>query len=225
MSESIWWPEEHWWEKKVVPLGFVNFSLRQLATLLGGVLLGLLVSQPFGFPIFGVSFGGRALVFFVFVGLGYIIAIRRVKMLPLELQLYYVLRKKALERLRAKLSSVPLFGQIVGASAGSVASMPMSVQEMTVEDFKNPVPFAVTSRVKGLGAKSLVSLYLDDERRSDGTVSPEKPGYRLLYYPRPEDVGTHRLTARLDSTGETLVSVQLDVKTRSPDTVRSLIGG
>ena len=49
--ESIWWPEEQWWEKKAIPLGFVSLSLRQAATLLGGVLVGLVVSAAFNFPL------------------------------------------------------------------------------------------------------------------------------------------------------------------------------
>ena len=49
MSESIWWPDEPWWERKVLPLGFVTLSFRQLATMTIAFLAAFLVSLPFSF--------------------------------------------------------------------------------------------------------------------------------------------------------------------------------
>jgi len=63
MSESIWWPDELWWERKVLPLGFITLSFRQLATIMAAFLAAFFVSLPFTFPIAGLSFGGRAAVF------------------------------------------------------------------------------------------------------------------------------------------------------------------
>ena len=227
MSQSIWWPDELWWERKVVPLGFVSFSVRQLATIMGGVLLGLLASRWFAFPIDGVSFGGRALVFFLFVGLAYAVAVKRVKMLPLEAQVLYVFRKKGSKRLRERLASLPVFRKFVKARADPMAPAPRPVQEMTVEDFNDPVPFAIASRVGRLGERSRVSLFLDEDRRADAAVTPEKPGYRLLYRPRPGDVGVHRLTARLEATGEVLVSLELRVgtTTKQAEATRAPVAG
>jgi hypothetical protein len=57
MSESIWWPDEPWWERKALSLGFVTLSFRQLGTLTVAFLVAFLASAPFTFPVAGVSFG------------------------------------------------------------------------------------------------------------------------------------------------------------------------
>jgi len=44
MSESIWWTDEPWWERKVLPLGFITLSFRQLATLIAAFLVAFVVS-------------------------------------------------------------------------------------------------------------------------------------------------------------------------------------
>jgi hypothetical protein len=223
MTESIWWPEEFWWEKKVLPLGFVNLSVRQLATLMGGVVIGLLVSAPIAFPIAGVGFGGRVVVLLVFVGLAYVVAMRRVRMLPVELQLWFAFRERALKRLRTRLAEVRVLGRMAKVRVEPLDG-PVPIHEMVVEDFKNPVPFAVSSRLKVLPGRSTVALYLDEEKVMEEAVSPEKLGYRLLYYPRQGDVGVHRLVAKLLETGEVLVSFQVEVKQRSADAIRPSFG-
>ena len=70
MSESIWWPDEAWWERKSLPLGFITLSFRQLATILLSFLTAFVVSLPFEFAIAGASFGGRAAVFCIVFGIG-----------------------------------------------------------------------------------------------------------------------------------------------------------
>src|SRR5580700_6140802 len=99
MSESIWWADLPWWERKVLPLGFVTLSFRQLATMIIAFLAALLVSLPFTFPIAGVSFGGRAAVFCGVFGVGYVVSNRRVKLLPVELQALYFLRTDGIRKL------------------------------------------------------------------------------------------------------------------------------
>ena len=99
MSESIWWPDESWWERKVLPLGFVTLSFRQLATMMIAFLAAFLVSLPFTFPIAGVSFGGRAAVFCGVFGVGYVVSNRRVRLLPVELQALYFLRTDGMKKL------------------------------------------------------------------------------------------------------------------------------
>src|ERR1700737_4103259 len=98
MSESIWWPDELWWERKVLPLGFIALSFRRLVTIMVAFLAAFLVSLPFAFPIAGVSFGGRATVFCVVFGVGYLISNMRVKLLPVELQALYFLRTDGMKK-------------------------------------------------------------------------------------------------------------------------------
>src|SRR5580700_4791812 len=106
MSESIWWADLPWWERKVLPLGFVTFSFRQLATMIIAFLAAFLVSLPFMFPIAGVSFGGRTAVFCGVFGVGYVVSNRRVKLLPVELQALYFMRTDGVKKLGRGLGRV-----------------------------------------------------------------------------------------------------------------------
>jgi hypothetical protein len=98
MSDSIWWADEPWWERKVLPLGFITLSFRQLGTLAFAFVAAFLVSLPFTFPIAGLSFGGRAAVFCVVFGVGYVISNRRVKLIPVEVQALYFLRTEGVKK-------------------------------------------------------------------------------------------------------------------------------
>src|ERR1700730_5725234 len=103
MSESIWWPDEPWWERKLLPVGFITISFRQLATIVFAFLTAFLVSLPFEFAIAGVSFGGRAAVFCIVFGVGYMVSSRRVKLLPVELQAFFFLRTTGARKVRIKM--------------------------------------------------------------------------------------------------------------------------
>jgi hypothetical protein len=65
-------------------------------------LAAFVVSLPFEFAIAGASFGGRAAVFCIVFGVGYMISSRRVKLLPVELQAFYLLRTKGMSKVRMK---------------------------------------------------------------------------------------------------------------------------
>src|ERR1700676_1503652 len=106
MSESIWWPDEPWWERKLLPVGFITLSFRQLATIVFTFLTAFVVSLPFEFAIAGVSFGGRAAAFCIVFGVGFMISSRRVKLLPVELQALYFLRTKGVGKVRMKLGQL-----------------------------------------------------------------------------------------------------------------------
>ena len=54
-------------------------------------------------------------------------------------------------------------------------------------------------------------------------ASPQKPRYRLLYLPIPEDVGTHQLTVRLDGSSEPLVSITLFLRAKTAEISESVI--
>jgi hypothetical protein len=222
MSESIWWPHELWWERKILPLGFITLSLRQLATLMFAFVVAFLVSVPFQFPIAGVSFGGRAAVFFIIFGVGYMISSRRVKLLPIELQAVYVLRTNGLRKLRTNL--LPLLRLKKSGDDSSPQSGRLSiVQEMVVEDFKNPVPLIISDRLRDVQKETRVVLFLDDRVRMEVCAAPQKPRYRLLYLPIPEDVGTHQLTVRLDGSSEPLVSITLLLRAKTAEISESVI--
>src|ERR1700730_3145509 len=106
MSESIWWPDEPWWERKLLPVGFITLSFRQVTTIVLTFLTAFVVSLPFEFAIAGVSFGGRAAAFCIVFGVGYTISSRRVKLLPVELQAFFFLRTKGVRKVRMKLGQL-----------------------------------------------------------------------------------------------------------------------
>jgi hypothetical protein len=216
MSESIWWPEEAWWERKSLPLGFITLSFRQLVTIIISFLTAFLISLPFEFAIAGASFGGRAAVFCTVFGVGYMISSRRVKLLPIELQAIYYLRTEGMSRVRMKLDS--LFGTKKRVIDGPTEMrLSPTVQEISVEDFKNPIPLTVSDAVKGIQKGTRVVLFLDEQARGEDLVSPQRPRYRLTYVPLQDDVGKHLLTVRLDGSTEPLVAVDLLVQGRSAE--------
>jgi hypothetical protein len=214
MSESIWWPDEAWFERKSLPLGFITLSFRQLATMMLSFLAAFVVSLPFEFAIAGASFGGRAAVFCVVFGVGYMISSRRVKLLPIELQAFYFLRTKGISKVRMNLNQLLGLKKRVIDPPAEIRP-PFAVQEILVEDFKNLIPLTVSDAVKGVQKETRVVLCLDNEVRGEALVSPQRPRYRLTYVPLQDDVGKHLLTVRLDGSTEPLVSVDLLVQGRS----------
>ena len=212
MSDSIWWPEESWYERKALPLGFITLSFRQLVTIMISFLTAFLVSLPFEFAIAGASFGGRAAVFCIIFGVGYMISSRRVKLLPVELQAFYFLRTEGMSRARVK----------HGVELSARTAPPSVMQEIAVEDFKNPIPLTVSDTVKGIQKETRVVLFLDEQARGEDLVSPQRPRYRLTYVPLQDDVGKHLLTVRLDGSSEPLVSVDLLVQGRSAEVGESI---
>ena len=187
--------------------------------LISGSLRRLL---PFHFPIAGFSFGGRAAAFCLVFGVGYVISSRRVRMLPVELQAYYLLRTRGVERLKASLRNPLAPREQDRRSKPETEPLPIS-QEMIVEDFKNPIPLIVSDRVKGVREETKAILSLDDHTRAEDLVSPQKPRYRLSYLPLPEDVGTHTLTVRLAGASEPLATASLSVLGRSSEIGESII--
>jgi hypothetical protein len=221
MSESIWWPDEAWWERKVLPLGFITLSFRQLVTVVLSFLVAFVVSFPFEFPIAGFSFGGRAAAFCMVFGVGYVISSRRVKLLPAELQAFYFLRTNGVDTARMKLRQLLGRKEPEKVSTTVTGQLPI-IQELTVDDFRNPLPLVVSDRVNGVQNETKVQLFLDDQPRGEDLVSPQKPRYRLLYLPLPEDIGSRRLSVKLEGTSEPLVAISLTLKGRSPETNESI---
>lgn len=204
MSESIWWTDEFWWERKALPLGFITLSFRQLITLAVSFLLAFVASLPFQFPIAGVSFGGRATAFCFVLGVGYIISSRRVRLIPAELQALYVLR--------ARLASK--FG--MGKSPPSWNERSPMVHEIRVDDFKDPIPLVISDKVKGLKNETKALLLVDDRVREVESVSPQNPRFRLTYIPLPEDVGVRLLTVRLEGSSDPLLSLSISIRAGNP---------
>jgi len=218
MSESIWWPDDPWWERRTLPLGFITLSFRQLATILFSFLIAFVVSLPFEFAIAGASFGGRAAVFCIVFGIGYMISSRRVKLLPIELQAFYFLRTEGLAEVKMKLSGPKKSAIDSPAETGRQSSL----QEISVEDFKNPVTLTVSDAVKDVQKETRVLLFLDEQARGEDVVSTQKPRFRLTYIPLQDDIGKHLLTVRLDGATEPLVSIELVVQGRRMEVGESI---
>jgi hypothetical protein len=221
LSESIWWPDDPWWERKALPLGFVTLSFRQLATMIIASLAAFLVSLPFTFPIAGVSFGGRAAVFCGVFGVGYVVSNRRVKLIPVELQGLYFLRTDGIRKLGRGLRRLVGRESLENDSPRKSELSP-ATQEITVDDFKNPVPLVISDRVEGVLNETRALLLVDDKPRQQDLVSPEKPRYRLAYVPLTEDLGPHRLEVKLEGSTQSLLSINLLLKGRTQEISESI---
>jgi hypothetical protein len=219
-SDSIWWADLPWWERKVLPLGFVTLSFRQLATMVTAFLTAFLVSLPFTLAIAGVSFGSRAAAFCGVFGVGYVVSNRRVKLIPVELQGLYFLRTDGIRKVGRGLRLTGL-GKLENGSPPESWQSPMT-QEITVDDFKNPVPLVVSDRVEGVQREILALLLVDDKPREQDLVSPEKPRYRLVYVPVAEDLGSRRLEVKLEGSAQSLLSIDLLLKGRTPEVSDSI---
>jgi len=218
--DAIWWADLPWWERKALPLGFVTLSFRQLATMMIAFLAAFLVSLPFTFPIAGLSFGGRAAVFCGVFGVGYVVSNRRVRLIPFELQALYFLHTEGVKKLGRGL-------RLAGREKLENGSPPESwrspmTQEITVDDFKNPVPLVIADRVDGVQSETRALLLVDDKPRGQDLVSREKPRYRLVYVPVAEDLGFHRLEVKLEGSPESLLSINLLLKGRTPEISESI---
>jgi len=220
-SDSIWWADLPWWERKVLPLGFVTLSFRQLATMVIAFLAAFLVSFPFTFPIAGVSFGGRAAVFCGVFGVGYVVSNRRVRLIPVELQALYFLRTDGLSKLGESLRRLVGREKLVNDSPPKSGQRP-STQEITVGDFKNSVPLVISDRVEGVQSETRALLLVDDKPRGADLVSPEKPRYRLVYVPVAEDLGSRHLEVKLEGSAEPLISIDLLLKGRTQEISESI---
>jgi hypothetical protein len=218
MSESIWWPDEAWYERKSLPLGFITLSFRQLGTILLSLAAAFLVSLPFSFPIAGASFGGRAAVFCVVFGVGYFISSRPVRLVPTELQVVYVIRTKGLVKLRAVLR-----GRNAKESKQEIENREPTVQEILVEDFKTPIPLVVSETVSQMEHEAMAQLLLDGQLRGEDLVSPQKPRFRFVFRPLPEDIGMHDLTVRLEGSAVPLLWMRLSIKGRSTEANEAIV--
>ncbi len=184
MSESIWWPDEAWYERKSLPLGFITLSFRQLGTMLLSAGAAFLISLPFSFPIDGASFGGRAAVFCAVFGLGFFISSRPVRLVPMELQAVYVIRTRGM----VKLTTI-LRGRNAKPNAQDVGNRKPAVHEILVEDFKAPIPLVISETVGQVDYEETVELVLDEEMRGENLVSPQRPRFRFVYRPCPKISG------------------------------------
>ena len=160
-------------------------------------------------------------MFCIIFGIGYMILSRRVKLLPVELQAFYYLRMDGMSRVRMELDSL-LHTKKRVIDAPTEKRLPPTVQEISVEDFKNPIPLTVSNAVKGVQKETRVVLFLEEQARGEDLVSPQRPRYRLTYVPLQDDVGKHLLTVRLDGSTEPLVSVDLLVQGRSAEAEESI---
>jgi hypothetical protein len=213
VSDSAWWREELWWEKGLFQLGGNTISARQLGTLSAICIFALMASIPASFPISGVTFAGRVIVFGLIVLIGYFgLVQRRVKAVPVELQLYFWLRKG---KARAR-KAVP-----AGPGAASIKEKAeVETHQVLVEDFENPTPFSFTGRVR-VDSATRVQLVIGKEVRDEAAVTAENGEYRLIYKPRPRDVGVQDCTLKLQGTDRPISSFRIVINAKGVNLLES----
>ncbi|MDG7006637.1 MAG: hypothetical protein JRN06_00165 [Nitrososphaerota archaeon] len=203
MSESTWWREELWWEKGLFQLGGTTISARQLFTLAGVAAVALVVSLPAGFAIEGIPFAGRFVIFGLLVAVGYFgLVTRRVKMVPVEMQLYYWLAKG---RGRSP--------ETTSAASTSRAGELTASHQITVDDFRSPVPFTFTDRVR-VGAPTRVQVVVDGTVRDEAAVTRENGEYRLMYVPQVGDIGVKDGMIKLQGSEQPLSRFRITVNAK-----------
>ncbi len=207
MSQSLWWKDEYWWEKKVIPLGAFTLSVRQAVSLALVCSVGALVSLPANFGILGLPFGGKVVVFGAVVLVGFVYLVRRrVKLVPIEMQVLYYLTNRNKTPQKALLTE-PL---------PTAEPQEKSAQEMVVEDFAAPVPFSFAGRAK-VSKTTRVLLTVDGDLRAESVVSPATPDYRLIYVPKPTDIGLRDVLIQLEGAPVPLNRARVLIKARGVD--------
>jgi hypothetical protein len=118
MPEVLWWREESWWERRSLPLLGFNLAPRQFVTLSVMGLLGFFLSSAAS-TFLRISPFGRIGIFLFLLSIGFVFATKRVKMAPVELQLYYrFIRKQGVLRSAAKAQRVTEPKNVLPAKPG-----------------------------------------------------------------------------------------------------------
>ena len=193
-----------------------------MTTIATSFVAAYVVSLPFQFPIAGFGFGGRASVFCLIFGIGYVISSRRIRMLPVELQALYLIRSRGIGKLKASLRNP------FSPSKNRSSSQPKPSQvrlKMLVEDFRDPTPLVVSDRLNGVSDGTKVLLLFDGEVRTEESISPSNLHYRLVYSPLPRDIGEHALTVNLVGTSQPLTTISLSLVGRSQGVGSSITKG
>lgn len=88
-AEVLSWREESWWERKSIPLGAHSLSPREvfLLAIFGG--LGDLISMPIPLAIFGIIYLGKLIPVMAMLAVGFVVGSQRIKMIPVEFQLFF----------------------------------------------------------------------------------------------------------------------------------------
>ena len=211
MSESAWWREELWWEKALFQLGGSSISARQLGTLTVVCAFAFLASLPVGFSLDGISFAGRLTAFGLVVLVGYFgLVQRRVKAVPLELQLFFWMTKG-----RTGASAKPAKPGIRKPSEPAVET-----HQILIDDFKDPTPFSFTGTVR-VDKPGVVQLLVGGEARDEAAVTPENGSYRLIYRPQLKDLGVQEGVLRLQGLAKPLSSFKVVVSTKGVNLLES----
>ena len=208
MSESVWWPEEQWWEKKSIPLGLFVVSFRQLVTIVIFALIGAASSIPVNFGIGGISFAGKAVILGVFLFAGVIVANMKVRLVPVEMQILYILMRNRWGGVGGAQQSKPSQKEKTSSKIEETAT----VQDLLVEDFEHPRSvYSLTDKLR-VSRPVKVFLYVGGDRRSESIVTPDSPVWRFVYIPQKKDVGVVEVSVRTEGVEKPLQKMTLTVR-------------
>jgi hypothetical protein len=88
-AEVLSWREETWWERKSIPLGSHSLSPRQLILLVAFGSLGDLISMLLPLTFLGILYLGRILPVLAMLAIGVVLGSQRIRMIPVEVQIFY----------------------------------------------------------------------------------------------------------------------------------------
>ena len=89
----------------------------------------------------------------------------------------------------------------------------MGSHQITVDDFKNPVPFTFTDKVR-VDAPTKVQVVVDGTVRDEASVTPENGEYRLMYVPQIGDIGVKEGTIRLQGSDQPLSRFKITINAK-----------
>lgn len=202
VSESVWWKDEPWWEKKTIPLGIMMSSPRQLTTLVVAASLGLVISIPVGLA---AGLFGRVAVLAASVFVGLVISRKRVKLIAVEMQLLFLVLGREAQGRKGEEGKEK--------EEKALKTRPAEPeQELVVEDFKDPPAYSITGRIRRAKGRLRLFLYVDEERRAEDYVDESKSEWWFVYLPLRKDIGAKEIVVRMEDAKDPLMAFRLTVK-------------
>lgn len=105
MCEVLSWRDEIWWERKSIPVGSHTVSPRQIIILVAFMTLGYLISSSVPNVLFGANYLGRLMPILATLVIGLVIGSHRIRLIPLEFQLFLKLTGNKYLRVKREASS------------------------------------------------------------------------------------------------------------------------
>jgi hypothetical protein len=176
------------------------------------VFLGILFTSPLSLLV-RLTLTDRAVIMAPFLLVGFLLASKRVKSVPLELQLFYrfVIRRNPRVADMKGEKSLKEHGPV--REAGQEGSERKKDEDLLVEvqGSWNSVPLSFLGKVKSQMQRQ-VHLYLRGSTRIEDHVSATKAPLRVIYFGPEGDAGTHLVAKAEGERNSVITAARVDAK-------------